>query len=184
MFFWATPTRVEQPGFGVIPDLSCWAAALSSWQLGMGRKMESITALEGRFQKHKPSPMIYRADYNRWTLDAGKFYLVAADQNVKMAWRRLKGADLIKWDLEMLLNLCGYIYMVCKPLDSKEPISHARVMYGASGEWKVGYFVDPSPKYPGPISWEYSRMRQFDFLVAVDKGTVPFWQRSEWQNAS
>ena len=184
MFFWAEPTRVQQPGGGVIPDLSCWAAALSSWQDGMSRKMETVVALEDRFQKQKPSPLVWVANMNRWTLDAGKFYIVAADSNVNMAWRRIKGAALVKWDLEMFLNLCGYVYFVARPAGSRDQFSHARVMYGAWTDFGVAYFIDPSPKFPGAVAWEYNRIQYYDFLMGIDKGSVPFWQQGEWENST
>lgn len=184
MFFWAEPKRVEQPGGGVIPDLSCWAACLSMWQSGTaGRKQETITALEDRFEKRKPSPLVFVPEMNRFTLDAGKFDMVAQDSNVNMAWRIIKGSNLIKWDLELLLNMCGYIYFVAKPPGtSGGGFSHARMMYGAAAEFKVGYFVDPSPKFPGAVVWDYSRMYYYDFIMGIDKATVPFWQDRDWQN--
>lgn len=184
MFIWSQPTRVEQPGGGFIPDTSCWAAALSSWQQGMGRKMETIVSLETRFQGMKPSPLKYDRKLNRWSLDAGKFYIVAADQNVNMAWRRMRGAELIKWDLEIILNLCGYIYFVAKIAGSHDQYSHARIMYGAWNEFKVAYFIDPSPKFPGIVSWDFNRMKYYDFLIGIDQSSVPFGQDGDWENTS
>jgi hypothetical protein len=181
--FLPQPARVEQPGGGVIPDLGCWAAALSMWQsVTPNRKKEVVPALEDRFEKQKPSPLVYVKDMNRWTLDAGKFYIVAADSNVQMAWRKITGKELVTWDLEMLLSLCGYVYFVCHVANSKDQFSHARVMYGAWTPLKIAYFVDPSPKFPGSVAWEFDRIVHYDFLMAIDRDQAPSWQAGQWEN--
>ena len=180
MFTWSPPKQVMQPGFGAAVDYSCWAATLSMWQDGMGRKKETVPSLEDRFEKMRPSPLVYVRPANRWTLDAGKFNIVAADSNVNMAWRIIKGADFIQWDLEVLLNASGFVYVVAKPPGGGGGFSHARLMYGASNEAKFALFVDPLFGSPGIMSWPYLKMREFDLILGVDKYSVPMGQDNDW----
>ena len=162
------PPFVSQQ-FGPVTEPLCWAAALSSWQGGTpNRKLESVPALEQRL-----SAAILPD--SRGALDPTKFDIVARSSNVKFAWRVISGADFVKWNLELGLEMLGLIYLIAFPSggNPSKDFSHARVMYSAWNEMKMTYCIDP---LANDIAWEFSKIRQFKLIVGVALERAPSWE--------
>lgn len=168
MMMWDQPEYVEGGRWRFDP--TCWAAAMSTWQSGSDRDQETVAGL------YKRLPQVLKAmpRGGQKTLDGDKFDTLMRAKNIEMAWRPITGANLIKWDLETLLDECGYVYCVFKV---EKGLSHACVMFGADSDTKTVYFMDPATRR---TPWPFAEIAKFKWMVAVAKECTPFGDG--WQN--
>jgi hypothetical protein len=106
-------------------------------------------------------------------LNSGKFPAIAALPAIRMAWRPVSGMDFVRWDHEMLLQVSGYVYVICMPV-SGSGMAHARVMYGTFPEFKVCYFIDPQKN---DMSWTWGNMANFKLMIGVAAESCPNWDK-------
>lgn len=168
MFTLPKPPFVSQT-FGVVPEPLCWAAALSSWQGGApNRRRQTVPELEQQF-----SAAI--VPESRGALNPKKFDIVASAASVKFAWRVIGGADFAKWNHELLLEMCGLIYVIAFPKGGNpaKDFSHARVIYGAWREMGMTYAIDP---ISNDTAWECTKIKAFTLIVGLAAERVPLWQ--------
>jgi hypothetical protein len=178
MFTLPKPPFVE--GGRWVFDPTCWCAALSSWQAVVpNRTQETKAALESKMLK---LGALKKTANDKLTLDAAKFDILARAQNVNLAWRPIRGSELVKFDMEILLALKGHIYVIVFLGDSQHmggPVSHARVLYSVWNEMKVAYFLDPALN---DVAIDFREIARSRFILGMARERSGFLEGDGWIN--